>query len=67
MIITNALLVKYARKLVYVSLSVDIKQINTLMIPNNVSMIPIIPGGKRNLALIRPRGRGTRGRSTYTS
>ena len=53
MIITNALLVKYARKLVYASLSVDIKQINTLMISNNVSMIPIIPGGKRNLALIR--------------
>ena len=53
MIITNALLVKYARKLVYASLSVDIKQINTLMISNNVSMIPIIPGGKSNLALIR--------------
>ena len=53
MIITNALLVKYARKLVYASLSVDIKKINTLMISNNVSMIPIIPGGKRNLALIR--------------
>ena len=53
MIITNALLVKYARKLVYASLSVDIKQINTLMISNNVSMIPIIPGGKQNKALIR--------------
>ena len=64
MIITNALLVKYARKLVYAPLSVDIKQINTLMISNNVSMIP---GGKRNLALICPRGRGTRGRSTNTS
>ena len=53
MIITNALLVKYARKLVYAPLGVDIKQINTLMISNNVSMIPIIPGGKNNLALIR--------------
>ena len=50
MIITNELLVKSARKLVYASLNVDIKQINTLMISNNVSMIPIIPGGKSNLA-----------------
>jgi len=51
--ITNELLVKYARKLVYAPLGVDIKQINTLMISNNVSMIPIIPGGKQNKALIR--------------
>ena len=51
--ITNELLVKSARKLVYASFEDDMKQIISLMLSHNVSMIPIIPGGKRNLALIR--------------
>jgi hypothetical protein len=51
--ITNELLVKSARKLVSASFEDDMKQIISLMLSHNVSMIPIIPGGKRNLALIR--------------
>ena len=53
MIITNELLVKSARKLVSAVFEDDMKRIISLMLLHNVSMIPIIPGGKSNLALIR--------------
>ena len=53
MFITNEILYKYAPDVVYASFEDDMKLIITLMISNNVSMIPIIPGGKKNLALIR--------------
>ena len=53
MIITNELLVKSARKLVYAVFEDDMKRIISLMLSRNVSMIPIIPGGKQNKALIR--------------
>ena len=53
MIITNELLVKSARKPVSASFEDDMKRIISLMLSLNVSMIPIIPGGKENLAVIR--------------
>ena len=53
MIITNELLVKSARKPVSASFEDDMKRIISLMLLHNVSMIPIIPGGKENLAVIR--------------
>ena len=53
MIITNELLVKSARNLVFAEFKDDMKRIISLMLSNNVSMIPIIPGGKENKALIR--------------
>ena len=53
MIITNALLVKSARNLVSAVFEDDMKRIISLMLSHNVSMIPIIPGGKQNKALIR--------------
>ena len=53
MIITNELLVKSARNLVSAVFEDDMKRIISLMLSHNVSMIPIIPGGKENLAVIR--------------
>ena len=53
MIITNELLVKSARNLVSAVFEDDMKRIISLMLSRNVSMIPIIPGGKQNKALIR--------------
>ena len=53
MIITNELLVKSARNLVSAVFEDDMKRIISLMLSHNVSMIPIVPGGKENLALIR--------------
>ncbi len=53
MIITNELFVKTSRNLVSAVFEDDMKRIISLMLSHNVSMIPIVPGGKENLALIR--------------
>jgi hypothetical protein len=53
MIITNELLVKSARNLVSATFQDDMKRMISVMLSHNVSMIPIVRGGKENLALIR--------------
>ena len=53
MFITNEILVKSARNIVSAAFEDNMKRIISLMLLHNVSMIPIIPGGKQNLALIR--------------